>query len=168
MGTKYQRKWHNNEKRSKNVNLLLVGIGIILVLSISVLVNQSKAAEKSNVNETESLSNLLTTYNITVAGSNSELTHFQLSGLLDLIDSEYSAVLAKYDEKLSKMKGNIKITPEEILELDYYSMTPEEQEAFLLKAKNQKVNISSKDGALLISYNVNVDDTVEASELLEK
>ena len=141
------------KKRSKSNNLLIVAIGIIFIFSVSV--NHSEATEKSNFNEIESLSKELAAQNITVSGSNTELSHFQLSGLLDCINTEYSTIISKYDEILSATKGNISITPEDILELHYYSLTTKEQEIFLQDAKNQRVDISSKDGAILISYNSN-------------
>ncbi len=130
------------KKRLKGISLLIVAIGIIFIFSVSV--NQSESTEKSNFNEIESLSKELATQNITVSGSNTELSPFQLSGLLDCINTEYSTLVSKYDEMLSTTKGNISITPEGILELHYYSLTSKEQEIFLQDAKNQRVDISSK------------------------
>lgn len=49
-----------------------------------------------------------------------------------------------------------KVSPEEILELHYYSLNGSEREEFLKKIQNQEVAIDMGDnGAILISYNVN-------------
>jgi hypothetical protein len=46
----------------------------------------------------------------------------------------------------------IKIKPEEILELDFYSRNINKQIEFLSEASNKIVDVSMKDGNILISY----------------
>jgi hypothetical protein len=58
----------------------------------------------------------------------------------------------KYRERMGK-RGRIVITATEFLELDFYSMSEGEQQAFLAKAKNQTVQVAQNGDAFLITYN---------------
>lgn len=90
-------------------------------------------------------------HNITVAGIESEVSRFQLIGLIDEINDKN--IIDKYNIKLSKEK-TIKMKPEEILELYFYSKSVDIETKFLSEASNQKVDVYMQDGVILISYNL--------------
>lgn len=136
-------------------NILKLTVVLVLVITLFMPVT-AMAADVLNVQETEAFSNLLTTHNITVIGSDAEMTKFQIAGLSDMLKKDNTSAITKYNNKLLTKADRMKITPKEILELHYYSLTPEEQKEFLSKVTNQVVNINtSKDGIILISYNIN-------------
>lgn len=109
---------------------------------------------KAGANET-SFDSLLEDYQICVEGQTEALSFGAIEGLLMEVDTKYSEVWKKYKEILSRQES-VALSPKDILELHYYSLTDMEQKAFLARARNQKVNIDiSQKEAILISYNPN-------------
>ena len=141
-------------KKSFRSKIMLIS-GISITVFTLIFTYFGSLAKITNAEEIDEFSNLLTTNNITVVGSNSNMTHFQLTGLVNMLNTDSISVIKKYNKKLSIEGDTIVILPVEILELQYYSMTTDEQKAFLTKVSNQKVDISMKDGSILTSYNVN-------------
>ena len=70
-------------------------------------------------------------------GSDSNLTHFQLTGLInEILDSD--DVIMKYEKLLSTKEERIIITANEILELHYYSLPKGQRDGFIKKKLRTK------------------------------
>lgn len=109
---------------------------------------------KADANET-SFDSLLKDYQICVEGQTETLSFGAVEGLLMEVDIKYSEVWKKYKEILSRQES-VNLSPEDILELHYYSLNDMEQKAFLARVRNQKVHIDiSQKEDILISYNPN-------------
>jgi hypothetical protein len=106
---------------------------------------------KNSFEKTDRFSEILNQYNVKVTGEDYKLTNFQLNGLLMDIDDEN--IYKKYKQYNVDSKD---FSPEEILELHYYSLDGNAREEFLKKIQDQEVSIEmGENGAILISYNVN-------------
>ena len=140
---------------SKNIKLkLALTAAVITVLTFSTYMYVTMAESVANEQKEDSFSSLLSDNNITVIGSDAEMTRLQFVGLTNRLKKDNISVISKYDKILVESEDAIVLTPEQLLELDYYSKSVEEQNIFLSKAANQNVDVSSKDGVYLISYNV--------------
>lgn len=132
----------------------LLIIGMFFICS---LVFYSTADANTNANdEKEDFSTILKANNITLIGSMSKLTEFQIDGLLMDIDSKYMEIYEKYENYIFAEGTKIELSPEEILELQYYTLSEIEQEDFLNETRNQIITIFvDEHGTILISYNPN-------------
>ncbi|WMJ86370.1 hypothetical protein [Anaerocolumna sp. MB42-C2] len=140
---------------SKNIKLkLALTAAVIMVLTFSTYMYVTMAESVANEQKEDSFSSLLSDNNITVIGTDAEMTRLQFVGLTNRLKKDNISVISKYDKILDESEDAIVLTPEQLLELDYYSKSVEEQNIFLSKAANQNVDVSSKDGVYLISYNV--------------
>lgn len=84
------------------------------------------------------------------------MNNYEFTKLVDSADNMPINISTKLTNKQTKTSDTILVNPEEILELHYYSLSPEEQSKFLYKISNQEVNVTSpSNGIILISYNVN-------------
>lgn len=139
-------------KLIKQKLILILGISFLFLLSSIVVYNN---VVKIHGQQTlDSFSKLLSTHNITVEGAQANLSKFQLKGLIDELNPENINIIVKYENMMSNKSNNIVLTAKEILELDYYSKTKREQENILNKLSDETVSIDCKDGAILISYNL--------------
>ena len=126
----------------------------IVVLCLVVLLSfptQCKAAVTANVSN--EFLDILYTNNISVKGTNANMTESQIEGFINMFDN--NKITQKYVNKITDKKNDIEIAPTEILEMHYYSLNPDERKTFLLKIENQTVDVIMKNGVILISYNVN-------------
>lgn len=130
--------------------LLIIGIFFICSLVLYSTAN-------ANANDVkEDFSTILKENDITVIGNMSKLTEFQIDGLLRDIDSKYTEIYEKYENYILAEGTKIELSPEEILELDYYTLSESEQEYFLNRTRNQIITIFVDEyGTILISYNPN-------------
>lgn len=123
----------------------------IITMTVLLLV---AADNRNNYQEEDRFSGILDEYNVLVKGDRYYLTDYQLNGFLMGIDDEY--ICTKYENYMQSNAGSNQVSPEDILELHYYSLHESEREVFLKKIQNQEVTIDMGDnGAILISYNVN-------------
>ncbi|WP_455717630.1 hypothetical protein [Anaerosporobacter sp.] len=140
------------KKLLKQKLLLKLGISFLFLLSSIIVYNN---VLKIHGQQTlDSFSNLLSTHNIIVEGNQTNLTKFQLKGLIDELNPENINAIVKYENKMSNKGNTIVLTAKEILELDYYSKTKREQETILNKITDDTVSIDCKEGVILISYNL--------------
>lgn len=91
---------------------------------------------------TKSFNELLYTNNIEVVGSTVYMSNYEFTKLVDSAENIPINENAKLTNKIEKTTDNILVTPEDILELHYYSLTSEEQSKFLTKISNQQVDVS--------------------------
>ena len=107
----------------------------------------------SKTNVKDNLATLILTNNITIKGDDSYVTRFQLTGLIDEIDSDEVKTIKQYKKLLSTKRNRIIITANQMFELYYYSLPMEQRISFINNVSNKKVDISTANGAILISYN---------------
>ncbi len=99
----------------------------------------------------DSFTDILHSNQVTVVGPDTYLTKFQLRGFVDMIPSKYDRVIDKYHDKLAAEDNRIKLSADEILELQYYTL-PSNQQSFFHNISGKKVNVSMTDDAILYSY----------------
>ncbi len=126
----------------KTMILGIITMAVLLIVAVD---------NKNSLKKIDSFSEILNQYNVKVTGDYYKLTNYELNGLLMDIDDEN--IYKKYEQYNVDSQ---EVSPEEILELHYYSLDGSEREEFLKKIQNQEVTIDMGDnGAILISYNVN-------------
>ena len=115
-------------------------LGIYSIVSAKVIEKNPKFSE------------ILNTNNITVTGNKVEMTDKQIQGfLLDINDDK---ICQKYERQISKNAHTV-LSPEDILELHYYTLSEDDKKIFLDKTRNEKVDICMDEyGTILISYNL--------------
>ena len=91
------------------------------------------------------------------------MTRSAFQGLVEQIKDE--SIVGKYENKISVRSSEMNLSPEEIVEMEFYSKSTEEQEQFLNTAQNQTIDVQMEEGIILISYNNNVPVT-RGSELI--
>lgn len=111
---------------------------------------------------TSEFHNLLDSNNISVSGNCADMTISEINGFLSGTKYEESSTLYTHQADTN----TIKMTPEEILELHYISLSDEEKSKFLDKVRNQTVDIHKKDNVILISYNPNIQ-SIRATSTIE-
>jgi hypothetical protein len=132
---------HGENSMKKTMILGIITLAVLLIVAVG----YNNSSEK-----TDGFTELLGQFNVKVTGDNYKLTNFQLNGLLKDIDDE--DICNKYEQYNVDSK---EFSPEEILELHYYSLEGSARENFLKRIQNQEVTIEMGDnGAILISYNV--------------
>lgn len=145
----------------KEIFKYLITLALIVTFCIPTTCN----ATELGTNYVESFSDLLKDNDISVLGSDIKMKPSQVRGYVKMFDQKDNYAKTKYNKmlpsnekstsiKTSSNEYSINITPEEILELHYYSMKPDERKEFIGKVSNQKVDISMKNDIILISYNV--------------
>ena len=126
---------------------------VALIPAFILLFYRQDNADSINAQNIDIFSELLDTHNVTVVGFDSYLSDFQLKGFIDMIDSSNSVIIDKFTEKLTTEENKTRLSPHEVLELHYYVMPENEQDDFIIKVANKKIDISMSDNAILISYN---------------
>lgn len=121
-----------------------------MVILIQGNIVNASAPEKINV---KSFQDIMNDYNISISGSDKRMTLNEFQGLVKEIQED--TVLEKFNNKTLVRANEINITPEEIVEIEYYSKNDEEREEFLENVKNQEIEVQMDEGIILISYNTN-------------
>jgi hypothetical protein len=133
--------------------IILRRIIMVSILAFILLFNGQDNSVSINARNIDTFSKLLDTHNISVAGLDCYLTDYQLEGFINMLDSRNSEVIDKYTKILETEENKIKLSSREILELHYYGLPVNEQDDFITRIANQRVDVSMTDNAFLISYN---------------
>jgi len=138
-------------KRFLKLKFLFV-IVLLIISSAAIFYFANTRTTKAQSTE-DDFSNLIKANNITVCGPDNYLTALQIKGFVNMISLDNDYVINKYNKKLSEEDGMIKLTVNEILELQYYSLSEDDQDQFMKAVTNKKVDVSMADNSVLISYN---------------
>lgn len=141
-----------NIQSKKMVSVFLCAC-ILVLLSVFFIQFQVNAS-KQEQNVTDPFDQIMQEYHFSVSGSGGSLTRFAYQNLIE--DIEDKAILEKYEAKVSDTSDKISLTPQELVEIDFYSKNNSEREVLLKKIKGQTVDVQMKDEVILISYNPDI------------
>lgn len=130
---------------------------ICIILSVAVLFGSKTHSMAEDLQEHDFHSVLLE-HNITVEGEYADFTNSRVCSLIEEVDPSWQDVMQeKYASALQENDRFLTVSPEELLELHFYSLSDRGREEFLKKIDHQKVSVETdKNGdVILISYNPN-------------
>lgn len=121
------------------------GIGVVAVLLTLACVFHLAIKVHAQEDSKSEFERLMESKQVIAAGENVELSESSYARLVNSAGNHGMSQRSAAD-------GKVILTPEDILEIHYYSLTDEERESFLNDIAGQRAHVSSGDGWILFSY----------------
>ena len=126
-----------------------------LTILLFIVFSSSTYCNAAEFTSDASFSALLEEYNITIDGTNVDMTKSQISGFASMFNKKDINSKDTNYHMISSNNEIMQLSPEQILEFHYYSLSNDEQRNFIYQTANQKVHVSENNDIILISYNSN-------------